>query len=117
MPLLFFIHYSSGGILMITFDGVKYQGTLSSGTKVTTASANEVYDLQLPNASMANMNANAHYLKVENFTGTAIHIKLNDESTIHEIDATTGIFEICGMVINSFVVQESGSSIRWTAYY
>jgi hypothetical protein len=99
----------------------QYSGTLSSGTKETTAAVNTVVDLSAAYIT-ANPGTPAGYvctatsLTVENFTTTAIHIQLNGEKTVHEIDPSSSV-SFSNIAIQSFLIQETAASYRWTALY
>lgn len=63
----------------------KYKQTYSSGAKVT-STANQVIDFF--KQSYPQNNCNVQFLHFQTF-GTACRIKLNDENTVHWIDANS----------------------------
>jgi hypothetical protein len=88
----------------------KYRRTFSSGGKVTSV-ANQVIDFYQD--SYPKNNCNIQFLSFQTFA-TPCRIKLNDESTIHWIDAN-GEFVISDIEIDKFTILDAGVEYYFTA--
>lgn len=93
----------------------QYSGTLSSGGKVT-STANQEIIFNSPNApSTSQSQMTVTNLLIDAFD-TQLHVKLNDEQTVHEIDPYTSMaWE--DIVITKFLIVENGAEFRWTAMF
>ncbi|WJJ55290.1 hypothetical protein QB910_000046 [Dabrowskivirus KKP3916] len=93
-----------------------YTGTLSSGGRKTTTQANQEVIFNSPNAPSDDPNAiKVTGLLIDAFD-TQIHVTINDEVTIHEIDPNTSL-NLSEIVIDKFTILENGVDYRWTAIY
>jgi hypothetical protein len=88
----------------------KYRSTYSSGSKQTSV-GNEVIDFWLD--TYPNTNTNVQFLHFQTFSQSC-RIKLNDESTIHFIDANSE-FLIEDINIDKFTILDSGVEYYYTA--
>jgi hypothetical protein len=88
----------------------KYRRTYSSGSKQTSV-GNEVIDFWL--TTYPNTNTNVQFLHFQTFSQSC-RIKLNDESTIHFIDANSE-FIIEDINIDKFTILDSGVEYYYTA--
>jgi hypothetical protein len=88
----------------------KYRLTYSSGSKVTSV-GNDVIDFKA--TSYPKNNTNVQFLSFQTFA-TACRIKLNDETTVHWIDANSE-FVIEDIEIDKFTILDSGVEYYYTA--
>jgi hypothetical protein len=88
----------------------KYRRTFSSGAKLTSA-ANQVIDFALDSFPFSN--CNAQFLHLQTYAAP-IRIKLNDESTIHWVDANSE-FIISDIEIDKFTILDAGVEFYYTA--
>jgi hypothetical protein len=88
----------------------KYRKTFSSGSKKTSV-ANEVIDFKLDTYPYSN--CNAQFLHLQTFA-LPIRIKLNDEATIHWVDANSE-FIISDIEVDKFTVLDAGVEYYYTA--
>jgi hypothetical protein len=88
----------------------KFRRTFSSGTKKTSV-ANEVIDFTMD--TFPYNNCNAQFLHLQTFA-LPIRIKLNDEATIHWVDANSE-FMISDMDIDKFTILDAGVEYYYTA--
>lgn len=86
----------------------KYRRTFASGDKLT-STANQVIDFIID----AQTNVDVQYLNFQTFA-TPCHIKLNDESTIHWIDANSE-FTITDFYIDKITIVDAGVEFYYTA--
>jgi hypothetical protein len=88
----------------------KYRRTFSSGGKQT-SSANQVIDFRLDTFPFSN--CNVQFLSFQTFA-TPINIKLNDEATVHWVDANSE-FVISDIEIDKFTIVTDGAEYLYTA--
>jgi aminopeptidase C len=93
----------------------QYKGTLSSGGKQVTMQANQEIIFNSPTAPNSDEQIKVTSLVIEAFD-TQLHVILNDEITVHEIDPYESLV-ISDMVINKFTILEDGATYRWEAMY
>jgi hypothetical protein len=86
----------------------KYKRTFTSGDKLT-SSANQVIDFKIDD----NTNVDVQYLNFQTFS-SPVHIKLNDESTVHWIDVN-GELTITDMYIDKITIVDAGVQFYYTA--
>jgi hypothetical protein len=89
---------------------VKFRRTFSSGGKQT-STANQVIDFKLDTYPYSN--CNAQFLHLQTFANS-LRIKLNDEETIHWIDANSE-FVISDIQIDKFTTLDDGVEYYYTA--
>lgn len=88
----------------------KYIGTLSAGDKKV-STANQVIDFYSPVYPFENCSIN--YLSFQTYD-QPIHIRLNDEATIHFIDANSE-FVMGDLDIDKITIIDSGVTYYYTA--
>jgi hypothetical protein len=86
----------------------KYRRTFTSGDKLT-STANQVIDFKIDD----NTNVDVEYLNFQTFA-TPCHIKLNDEETVHWIDANSEL-TFTDMYIDKITIIDAEIQFYYTA--
>jgi hypothetical protein len=88
----------------------KYKGTLSSGDKIV-STANQVFDFFSPIYPFGN--CSVQYLSIQTYD-KPLHIKLNNESTVHFIDINSE-FIMNDISIDKMTIVDAGVTFYYTA--